>query len=95
MSHMFGRRRVEGKALATYHVKSWHAEPRIKGGYSSLPVGIDLDSLLRELEAPEDETDPQLLFAGDYVTRHPGSVHRAYQSGIDAVQRAVALRRTG
>jgi monoamine oxidase len=95
LAHMFGRRRVARKALATFWVKSWHDEPRIKGGYSSLPVGIDHDSLLRELEGPEDETDLQLFFAGDYVTRHPGSAHSAYQSGIDAVQRAVALRRTG
>jgi monoamine oxidase len=95
LAHMFGRRRVEGKALATFWVKSWHDEPRIKGGYSSLPVGIDHDSLLRELEAPEDETDPQLFFAGDYVTKHPGSAHSAYQSGINSVQRAVAIRRTG
>lgn len=95
LTHMFGRHRVEGKALATYYVKSWHDDPRIKGGYSSLPVGVDHDSLLRELETPEDETHPQLFFAGDYVTRHPGSAHSAYQSGIDAVHRAVALRRTG
>jgi polyamine oxidase len=94
LAYMFGRRRVEGKALATYHVKSWHDDPRIKGGYSSLPVGIDHDSLLQELESPEDETDPQLFFAGDYVSRHPGSAHSAHQSGIDAVHRAVALRRS-
>jgi monoamine oxidase len=94
LAHMFGRDRVEGKLLAPYYVKSWHDEPRIKGGYSSLPVGIDRDSLLRELESPEDDTNAQLFFAGDYVTRHPGSAHSAYQSGIDAVQRAVALRKT-
>jgi hypothetical protein len=29
------------------------------------------------------------------VSRHPGSAHSAYQSGIDAVGRAVALRNTG
>jgi monoamine oxidase len=94
LAHMFGRERVEGKALFPYLVKSWHDDPRIKGGYSSLPVGIDHDSLLQELEAPEDDTDPQLFFAGDYVTRHPGSAHSAYQSGIEAVHRAVALRKT-
>jgi monoamine oxidase len=94
LSHMFGRERVEGKALAPYYVKSWHDDPRIKGGYSSLPVGIDHESLLRDLESPDDDSHPQLFFAGDYVTRHPGSVRSAYQSGIDAVQRAVALRKT-
>ncbi len=93
LAHMFGRERVEGKALSTYYVKSWHDDPRIKGGYSSLPVGIDQDSLLQELESPEDDTYPQVLFAGDYVTRHPGSVHSAYQSGIDAVHRAVVMRK--
>jgi hypothetical protein len=35
-----------------------------------------------------------LFFAGDYVTRHPGSVHSAYQSGIDAVRRSVIVRKT-
>ncbi len=95
LAHMFGRERVAGKVLSPYYVKSWHDDPRIKGGYSSLPVGVDQDSLLRELESPEDDTDPQLFFAGDYVTRHPGSVYSAYQSGIDAVRRAVALRKTG
>jgi polyamine oxidase len=95
LAHMFGRQRVEGKVLSPYYVKSWHADPRIKGGYSSLPVGIDPDSLLQELESPEDDTFPQLFFAGDYVTRHPGSAHSAYQSGMDAVHRAVALRKTG
>jgi polyamine oxidase len=95
LAHMFGRERVEGKMLSPYYVKSWHDDPRIKGGYSSLPVGIDHDLLLRELETPEDDTNPQLFFAGDYVTRHPGSAHSAYQSGIDAVHRAVALRKTG
>jgi monoamine oxidase len=94
LAYMFGRERVEGKVLSPYYVKSWHADPRIKGGYSSLPVGIDQESLLQVLAAPEDENDPQLFFAGDYVTRHPGSAHSAYQSGIDAVQRAVALRKT-
>ena len=29
--------------------------------------------------------DLQLFFAGDYVTRHPGSAHSAYLSGINAV----------
>jgi polyamine oxidase len=95
LAHMFGRARVERNVLPPYYVKSWHRDPRIKGGYSSLPVGIDHDSLLRKLESPEDDTYPQLFFAGDYVTRHPGSAHSAYQSGIDAVHRAVALRRTG
>jgi monoamine oxidase len=95
LAHMFGRERVEGKVLAPYHVKSWHDDPRIKGGYSSLPVGIDHAVLLRELESPDDHDDPRLFFAGDYVTRHPGSAHSAYQSGIDAVRRAVALRNRG
>jgi monoamine oxidase len=95
LAHMFGRERVEGKALSRYYVKSWHDDPRIKGGYSSLPIGTDHDSLLRNLESPEDDAYPQLFFAGDYVTRHPGSAHSAYQSGIDAVRRAVTLRRTG
>jgi monoamine oxidase len=92
LTHMFGRDRIEGKVLAPYYVKSWHADPRIKGGYSSLPVGVDQEALLRELEAPEDAADPQVFFAGDYVTRHPGSAHSAYQSGIDAVHRAVHRR---
>jgi monoamine oxidase len=95
LAHMFGRERVEGKALAPYFVKSWHEDPRVKGGYSSLPVGVDQDSLLRDLESPEDDARPQLFFAGDYVTRHPGAVHGAYRSGIDAVRRAAALRQAG
>jgi monoamine oxidase len=95
LAHMFGRERVEGKVLSTYYVKSWHDEQSIKGGYSSLPVGIDQHSLLQELESPEDELYPQVFFAGDYVTRHPVSVHSAYQSGIDAVHRAVAARKVG
>jgi polyamine oxidase len=95
LAHMFGKERVEGKVLSPYYVKSWHDDPRIKGGYSSLPVGIDHDALLQDLESPEDDACPQLFFAGDYVTRHPGSTHSAYQSGIDAVHRAVALRKTG
>jgi len=95
LAHMFGRERVEGKVLSPYFVKAWHDDPRIRGGYSSLPVGVDHDSLLRELKSPEDDTYPQLFFAGDYVTRHPGSAHSAYQSGIDAVHRAGALRQTG
>jgi lysine-specific histone demethylase 1 len=93
--HMFGRERVEGKLLSPFLVKAWHNDPRFRGGYSSLPVGTDHASLLRELEAPEDDAYPQLFFAGDYVSRHPGSAHAAYQSGIDAVARAVALRNTG
>jgi monoamine oxidase len=94
LAHMFGRARVEGKMLSPYFVKSWHTEPRIKGGYSSLPIGVIHDALLHELESPEDEALPQLFFAGDYVTLHPGSTHSAYQSGIAAVRRAAALRRT-
>jgi polyamine oxidase len=94
LGHMFGKQRVEGKALATHYVKSWHDDPFIKGGYSSLPVGIDQETLLKELESPEEDTHPQVFFAGDYVTRHPGSVHSAYLSGIDAVQRAVAQCKT-
>jgi len=91
LAHMFGRERVERKVLAPYYVKSWHDDPRTKGGYSSLPVGVDHDSLLRELESSEDDINPQLFFAGDYVTRHPGSTHSAYESGINAVHRVVAL----
>jgi monoamine oxidase len=92
LAHMFGKERVERKVIAPFYVKSWHDDPRIKGGYSSLRVGVDPDSLLRDLQSPEDDACPQLFFAGDYVTRHPGSVHSAYQSGIDAVRRAVAVR---
>jgi monoamine oxidase len=92
LAHMFGRERVEDKMLAPYLMKSWHADPRIKGGYSSLPIGVDHDALLRALEAPEDDDSPQLFFAGDYVSRHPGSAHAAYQSGVAAVQRAGAQR---
>jgi monoamine oxidase len=95
LAHMFGRKRVEGKLLSPYLVKAWHDDPRVRGGYSSLPVDIDHASLLRELECPEDDAYPQLWFAGEYVSRHPGSAHSAYQSGIDAVGRAVALRNTG
>jgi monoamine oxidase len=94
LAHMFGRERLDGKVLSPYFVKSWHDDPRTKGGYSSLPVGVDHELLLHEIEAPEDDTHPQLFFAGDYVTRHPGSAHSAYQSGIDAVQRAVALKKS-
>jgi monoamine oxidase len=93
LAHMFGRERVEGKALAPYWVKSWHDDPWIRGGYSSLPVGIDHEATLRELESPEDDSCPQLFFAGEYVSRHPGSAHSAYQSGVDAVRRALALCR--
>jgi monoamine oxidase len=88
LAHMFGRERVIGKVLAPYYVKSWHDDPLTRGGYSSVPVGVDQESVLRELEAPEDDVQPQLVFAGDYVSRHPGSTHSGYQSGIDAVRRA-------
>ncbi len=94
LAHMFGRERVEGKALAPYYLKSWQDDPRTRGGYSSLPVGVDQELSLRELESPDDEDRPRLFFAGDYVTRHPGSVHSAYQSGIAAVRRAVGMCRT-
>jgi hypothetical protein len=50
--------------------------------------------VLQELESPEDNTHPQLFFAGDYVTKHPGSTHSAYQSGLDALHRALAMRNT-
>jgi monoamine oxidase len=93
LAHMFGRERVAGKVLSPYFVKSWHDDPRIKGGYSSIPVGIDHESLLQELERSDDDIYSQVLLAGDFVTRHPGSAHSAYQSGIDAVHRAVALRK--
>jgi monoamine oxidase len=94
LAYMFGRERVECKMLSPYLVKSWHADPRIKGGYSSLPIGVDHDALLRTLEAPDDDASPQLFFAGDYVTRHPGSAHSAYQSGTAAVRRAASMRST-
>jgi lysine-specific histone demethylase 1B len=94
LSHMFGGTRVRPKALARYYVKSWHDDPRIRGGYSSFPLGAE-QAGLRHLESPEDELNPQLFFAGDYVSRHPGSVYSAYQSGIDAVNRAVAMRAGG
>jgi polyamine oxidase len=92
LSYMFDRSRVEGKVLSPYYVKSWHDDPRTKGGYSSIPIGVDHDALLRELESPDDPANPRVFLAGDYVTRHPGSVHSAYQSGIDAIHRALALR---
>jgi monoamine oxidase len=95
LAHMFGREKVEGKLLSPYLVKAWHNDLRIRGGYSSLPVGIAHDTLIRDLESPEDDAYPQLLFAGEYVSRHPGSVHSAFQSGMDAVSRAVALRNAG
>jgi polyamine oxidase len=95
LAHMFGRSKVRNSLLSPYYVKSWHDDPRIKGGYSSLPVGIDHDLLLRDLESPEDDLRPQLFFAGDYVSKHPGSAHSASQSGIDAVQRAVGRGPTG
>jgi monoamine oxidase len=92
LGHMFGWERVRGKALSQHYVKCWHDDPLIKGGYSSLRIGVDQLGQVEALEAAEDGTTPQLYFAGDYVTRHPGSVHSAYQSGIDAVQRAAAAR---
>jgi monoamine oxidase len=95
LAHMFGKDKVERRALAPFFAKCWHGEPRTKGGYSSLPVGIDQDLLLQELEAPEDENNPQLLFAGEYVTRHPGSTYSAHRSGVDAIHRALALRNAG
>lgn len=90
LSHMFGQW-VRRNALKWFEVKSWHVDPRIKGGYSSMPVGVEHD-ILRRLESPEDDSNPQLFFAGDYVSQHPGSAHSAYQSGIDAIDRAVAAR---
>lgn len=92
LAHMFGRDRVYRKALEWHRVKAWHADVRIKGGYSSVPAGVEPEAL-RPLEACEDEANPQLVFAGDYASRHPGSVHSAYQSGIDAIGRAVEARR--
>jgi len=92
LAHMFGRERVQGKILTSHYAKAWHDDPFTRGGYSSLPVGTDQAALLRELETPEDSTDPRLFFAGEHVSRHPGSVHSAYQSGTDAVRRAVAMR---
>jgi monoamine oxidase len=91
LAHMFGRARVRRNALTWFRVKSWHDDPHIKGGYSSLPVGAEQDSL-RHLESPEDVSNPQLFFAGEYVSLHPGSAHSAYQSGLDAVSRAVETR---
>jgi monoamine oxidase len=92
LAYMFGSERVEGKALPTFYARSWHDDPLTRGGYSSIPVGVDHRLLLQDLECPEGDTGPQLFFAGDYVTRHPGSAHSAYQSGVEAVQRAVNLR---
>jgi polyamine oxidase len=91
LAHMFGRDRVFRKALQWHRVKAWHLDARIQGGYSSVPAGVEPDAL-RPLEQCEDESNPRLVFAGDYVGRHPGSVHNAYQSGIDAVSRAVEAR---
>jgi monoamine oxidase len=88
LAHMFGRDRVRRQALKWFLVKSWHTDPWTKGGYSSVPVGVEAE-VLKHLEAAEDEMHPQLFFAGDYVSPHPGSVHSAYLSGIDAVRRAV------
>jgi monoamine oxidase len=90
LAHMFGRERIFGKVLAPYYIKCWHDDPLTRGGYSSVPVGVDQETLLRDLEAPDDGPRPQLVFAGDYVSRHPGSTHSAGQSGIDAVHRAAA-----
>jgi monoamine oxidase len=91
LAHMFGRERVLGNVLTPYFVKSWHDDPRTRGGYSSVPVGVDHEALVRELEASDNEgLRPQLVFAGDYVSRHPGSAHSAYKSGIDAVHRSRA-----
>jgi polyamine oxidase len=90
-AHMLGRDRVYRKALQLHRVKVWHADPRINGGYSSVPVGVGPDAL-RHLEACEDDINPQQVFAGDYVSRHPGSAHSAYQSGIEAVARIVEAR---
>src|SRR4051812_49404112 len=91
LAHMFGRDRVYRKALGWHRVKAWHADQRIKGGYSSVPAGVEPDAL-RHLETCEDEANPQLVFAGDFVSRHPGAAHSAYQSGIDAVSRVVEAR---
>jgi monoamine oxidase len=91
LAHMFGRDRVYRKALRWHRVKAWHADPRIKGGYSSVPVGVEPD-ILRHLESCEDDANPQLVFAGDYVSRHPGAAHSAYQSGIEAVGKIVKAR---
>jgi monoamine oxidase len=91
LAHMFGRDRVYRKALQWHRVKAWHADVWIKGGYTSVPVGVEPETL-RHLETCEDEVNPQLAFAGDYVGRHPGSAHCAYQSGIDAVRRAIEAR---
>lgn len=92
LAHMFGRIRVRRNAMSWFRVKAWHDDSHIRGGYSSLPVGAERDAL-RHLEMPEDDSNPQLLFAGDYVSRHPGSVHSAYLSGIAAIDRALASRR--
>ena len=91
LAHMFGRDRVYKKALRWHRVKAWHADVRIKGGYSSVPAGVEPEALA-PLASCEDESNPRLVFAGDYAGRHPGSVHSAYQSGIDAVSRAVEAR---
>lgn len=94
LAHMFGNDRVRPKALSWFRVKSWHDDPRIKGGYTSIPVGV-ADDNLQHLKSPEDDTNPQLFFAGDYVSKHPGSAYSACQSGIEVVQRAMEMRRAG
>jgi len=65
-------RESKEKVLSPYYVKSWHDNPRIKGSYSSLPVGIDQEALLRELEAPEDDVNPQLFFRWRLRDQTPG-----------------------
>jgi monoamine oxidase len=92
LAHMFGAARVRGKMLSASFQKAWHDDPFTRGGYSSLPVGVDHAALLREFSLSDDQTHPGLFFAGDYVTEHPGATHSAFQSGIDAVNKA---RRAG
>ncbi len=95
LAHMFGRKPVFSKADAQHYVKSWHTDPLIKGGYSSIRAGTDHAAVLEELRRPEDDDNPQMVFGGEYVSEHPSTVHMARRSGIDAVHRAVNARSGG
>ena len=95
LAHMFGRKPVFSKADAQHFVKSWHKDPYIKGGYSSIRAGTDHAAVLQELRRPEDDVNPQIVFGGEYVSEHPSTVHMARRSGIDAVHRAVNARGHG
>ncbi|HKA06662.1 MAG TPA: hypothetical protein VKD71_05345 [Gemmataceae bacterium] len=57
-----------------------------------MPASVEPEALC-PLAGCDDESNPRLLFTSDYAGRHPGSVHSAYQSGIDAMSRAIEARR--